>query len=64
MLANKAIQKDRRRQFELVEHLEYAPHANPETVVSPREIALRLAGGRPPVWITSEPGHEREMLDV
>jgi hypothetical protein len=64
MLANKTIQKNRRRQFELVEHLEHAPDANPETVVSPREITLRLVGGRPSVWVASEPGHEREMLDI
>src|SRR5262249_20356188 len=62
VIADAAVQKNRRGQFELVQDFEQAPVPNPVAVVAPGEIArgLLAAAHR----IHPQAGPEREMLDV
>src|SRR5262249_47645627 len=62
VIADAAVQKNRRGQFELVQDFEQAPIADPIAVVAPGEIARRLPAA--PNRIHPQPGAEREMLDV
>ena len=54
VLADEAVEKDCRRQPEFVEHPEDAPDSDPQAVVSPSEVSLRLARARSAERITSK----------
>ena len=63
MVANTAVQENRRRQFQIVQDFEQAPISDPVAVIAPGEVAcglLAAAIGR----IHPDPGAEREMFDV
>ena len=63
VVADAAVEQDRRGQLELVEHLEQAPVADAVAVIAPGEVARGLlpaaVGG-----IHPQPGTEGEMLDI
>jgi hypothetical protein len=61
VVADAAVQKNRGKQFQLVQDLEQAPIADPVAVVAPGEIARRLLAAAH--RIHSQPA-EGEMLDV
>src|SRR5262245_7858022 len=65
LVADRAVEKDRRRELELVEHLEQAPVADAVAVIAPCPVARRL---RPAAAVRgrvhADAGAEGEMLDV
>ena len=64
ILSDETIEEDRRRQFQVVEHLEDTPDADAKAVVPPGEIALGLRRVLALIWIGAAPRQEGKMLDV
>src|SRR4029079_13165992 len=63
ILADQAVEQDRRGQPQLVEQAEDPPNPDAETVIAPGEVALRLRAAALR-GIGAAAGYERELLDV
>ena len=64
VLAYEAIEQDRRGKVQLVQHAEHPPNSDPQPVVAPRVVTLRLRTRGPVEWIVADTCHKGKMFDV